>query len=274
MNVINMYSSELLLPPELKLDDSSILYKIDFVQYVDFLFKIAYKSYKTNREYLKMCKNANILNDNIQYILQTRVFLTTIENCLKRLDDSIIYIRKFYDRIKCDENNISYVDFVEYHTDMFNYKLSTIKDLSHKLVLHIYAETTKDNKYEWDVVEKCIKKYGNNELLDLYNEAFPLFSYVTTKRHSSAHDGKTDIKELYDLGFIESARMYCKEKPDLNHDDVERMSVNLRLTKGHEHLANLVNVRNNLLRFLCRYYHCLYQHYYDTTLNQPIPNMD
>lgn len=269
-----MYSSDLLLPPELKLDDSSILYNIDFVQHVDFLFKLAYKSYEMNREYLKTGKNVSVLNDNIQYVLQTRVLMTTIEKCLKCLDDSIIYIRKFYNRTKCDENHISYVDFVEYHTDMFNYKLSTIKDLSHKLVLHIYAEKTKDNKYEWKTVEKCIKKYGNNALLDLYNEAFPLFSYVTTKRHSSAHDGKTDIKELFDLGFIESARMYCKEKPDLNHDDVERMSANLRLTKGYEHLVNLVSVRNNLLRFLCRYYHSLYQCFYETTLNQPTPNMD
>ena len=262
-----MYSSDFLLPPELKLDDSNILYQIDFVQHVNLLFELAYKSFEKNRDYLRAGKDASVLNDNLQYIFQTRVLMTTIEGCLKCIDNSIIYIRKFYDRTKCDENNISYVDFVEYHTDMFNYKLSTIKDLSHKLVLHIYNEPTKE--YEWKIVKKCITRHGNQELLNLYDEAFTLFKHITAKRHSAAHDGKSNINELYDLDFIESARMYCKEKPDLDHDDVERLSVNLRLTKGHEHLVNLTSARNNLLRFLCRYYHCL-----NSTFSKAIKNLE
>lgn len=260
---------DLLLPQELKLDDKDVIWNVDFCRLAGDLFMPAYMSWKKHHDYLEHGKDASILRKNLQYVLQTNVLMNKIDGCFSNMDDAILYIRKFYDRAFFDKYSISYVDFVEYHTDMFNYKLCTIKDLSHKLILLVYGKDI--SIYNWKVTQSCLNEHGNHDMLSLYEEAMPLFSFIMNKRHSASHDGKSDISELYDLGFVENMRLYSKNNPNLNQNDVERESINLRLTKGHEHIANLVSLRNNVLRFLCRYYHYLYQHFYNTIMEQEEP---
>lgn len=264
--------NDIILPEELRLDDETVLTNVDFIQLLSDLFQMAYKSLETNKAYLNNGKDSKLLNDNIQYILQTNVLVNKIGGRLRHMDEAIIFIRDFYDRDFYDKRHISYVDFAEYHTDMFNSNVSTLKDLCHKLILNIYQKDV--NYYNWKPTKNCLQEKANKALLDLFEEAKPLFSYVIDNRNSAEHDGKSDIKKLFDLTFIESMRLFSKKNPNLDHDLVERMSVNLRLTKGWDHLKELVSIRNNLLRFLCRYYHCLYQPFYDTVMSQKEPDMN
>ena len=194
------------------------VYKNEFYIMFAYLFS-AVKLENTND--LDTTESDDLLEDR-KFISNLHRILTGIDNCLRTIDISCLFVRRFYGKKYFESKDISATDYIKYHYDMIYYKSATLKDLYFKLINHLYQLGLNKKECNWDNINNHKSDINNHNLFKIlefnYNS---LKGIIEKKRNESAHEGiishhTLKEAELYEPLIISSSlRKYCGEPTTL-----------------------------------------------------------
>ena len=186
------------------------------------------------------------------YVITTRTYADNILSCIQSMDIAIISIKDLYDRNTYDRYQISFVNFAEYHHEIFNNKVSTIRDIILRLIKHLYCLQIDKATYE-NVFEK--NPYMQNEpVFETYYKLRKIYNQCKESRNKANHEGDFTIKELGELNIFESTRVFGKQSPYYELMNVERNSAILRIQETSRLLTKMYKLRNSLLGVVFEFY--------------------
>lgn len=202
------------------------VYKNEF--YIMFVY--LYSAVKTKNTSNSNTEDSEGLLEDEKFISNLHRILTGIDNCLRTIDISCLFIRRFYGKKYFESKEISATDYIKYHYDMICYKSATLKDLYFKLVNHLYKLGLGKKECSWDNISKYKSDINNSNLFKILEFNYDsLKSIIEKKRNESAHEGIINhhtLKEaeLYEPLIISSSlRKHCGEPTTLikTHYDIE-----------------------------------------------------
>lgn len=186
------------------------------------------------------------------YVIKTRAYADNILSCIQSMDIAIISIKDLYDRNTYDRYQISFVDFAEYHYELFNNKVSTIRDVILRFIKHLYCLKIDEATYNNVFIEN--PNMQNEPILETYKKLRKIYKQCKDFRNKANHEGDFRIDELGELNIFESTRIFGKRSPYYTKMDVERNSAILRIQETSNLLTKMYKLRNDLLGVVFEFY--------------------
>lgn len=175
----------------------------------------AFAKEKVNRQ---KAKKPELLQEDEKFITTLLNIMTGIDNCLKAIDFSCLFMRRFYGKKYYEDKGIGNTDYIKYHFDMICYKTSTLKDLYFKLINCLYSLGLSNKNCCWDEIKSRKSKIANANLFKILDFNFvSLRNIIEKKRNESAHEGIINLFPLKDAEIYEpliispSFKKYCGE---------------------------------------------------------------
>ena len=191
-------------------------------------------------------------NECEDYVITTRTYADNILSCIQSMDIAIISIKDLYDRSTYDRYQISFVNFTEYHYEIFNNKVSTIRDVILRLIKHLYCLQIDKATYDNIFIKNPHMK--NEPVFDTYDKLRKIYNQCKDSRNKANHEGDFRIEELGELNIFESTRVFGKQSPYYEAMEVERNSAILRIRESSKLLSKMYRLRNNLLGVIFEFY--------------------
>lgn len=202
------------------------VYKNEFYIMFAYIYSVVKPKNTSNSE---TDESEELLEDE-KFIANLHRILTGIDNCLRTIDISCLFIRRFYGKKYFESKEISVTDYLKYHYDMICYKSATLKDLYFKLINHLYILGISKKECNWDNISKHKSDINNPNLFKILEFNYDsLKSIIERKRNESAHEGIINHhtlkeSELYEPLIISaSLKKHCGEPTTLikTHYDIE-----------------------------------------------------
>lgn len=164
----------------------------------------------------------HISTEEISFLKKLYKILIGIDNCLKTIDTSCLFLKRFYGKKYYESKSISVIDYMTYHYDMICYKTATLKDLYFKLINHLYSLGLNKKECTWKNINSQKARINNPVIFKILESNYNcLKNIIETKRNNSAHEGDmNEIKlvkmELYDFLISSNIKMGLEELSTLD----------------------------------------------------------
>ena len=157
------------------------------------------------------------------HILQVFEIITKILSCFKCIDHACNFIKCRPTVKELDKNEeMTVIDYYNYHYDVVIHKLSTIRDLSFKLINQVFNLKLKDRDCNWKSIsrkEDLISPAGVLSIQALY---YHLMKEIEEERNESSHNGAVEIR-IFDyidcLVRVSQLKRLEQIPSDMNLDD-------------------------------------------------------
>lgn len=132
--------------------------------------------------------------DSDQYALDVFDLLNRIDNCLGSIYKAKGFISRRPSVKELDENDqMTITEYYMYHYDMVIHKLSTIRDLSCKLINVVFKLGIEDKKCGWNSISKEKDRIGVPVILNLQQLYYIYLERIKQERNASTHSGIIDL---------------------------------------------------------------------------------
>lgn len=129
------------------------------------------------------------------HIIQVFEIITRILSCFKCIDHACNFIKRRPTVKELDKNEeMTIVDYYNYHYDVVIHKLSTIRDLSFKLINQVFDLKLKDRDCNWNNISKKEDSITITGVLDIQALYHHLMKVIEDERNESSHNGAVEIK--------------------------------------------------------------------------------
>lgn len=136
-------------------------------------------------------------------IIRVYGIINRILSCYTSINQASNFIKRRPTIRELDKNEeMTIVDYYNYHYDVIVHKLSTIRDLSFKLINKIYSLQLKDRNCNWNIIWKKRNLISVPGILDILSLLFYLMDEVQMDRNESSHNGSIVIGILKDIDGV------------------------------------------------------------------------
>lgn len=136
-------------------------------------------------------------------IIRVYGIINKILSCYTSINQASNFIKRRPTIRELDKNEeMTIVDYYNYHYDVIVHKLSTIRDLSFKLINKIYSLQLKDRNCNWNNIWKKRNLISVPGILDILYLLFYLMDEVQMDRNESSHNGSIVIGILKDIDGV------------------------------------------------------------------------
>lgn len=182
------------------------------------------------------------------YILCFYQIINKIHSCYRCIDQACNFIKRRPTVKELDKNEeMTIIDYYNYHYDVIIHKLTTIKDLSFKLINKVFDLKLKDKDCTWKGISSKKDMITIPGVLDIQTLHYHLMNEIILNRNESSHNGSVDIKLFRNIhGLVQISqwkRLELLSEDVIGSDPMEKGSYYdylLRLEKK-ELLRNIKN---------------------------------
>ena len=129
------------------------------------------------------------------YILCFYQIINKIHSCYRCIDQACNFIKRRPTVKELDKNEeMTIIDYYNYHYDVIIHKLTTIKDLSFKLINKVFDLKLKDKDCTWKGISSKKDMITIPGVLDIQTLHYHLMNEIILNRNESSHNGFVDIK--------------------------------------------------------------------------------
>ena len=133
-----------------------------------------------------------------------------VYSIISKIGSCYTCINQAYNFIKCrptitelDNNEeMTVIDYYNYHYDVIIHKLSTIRDLSIKLINIVFELKLSDRNCNWDNLLKKREMISIPGVLDIQALFFYLMEEIKLDRNESSHNGAVEIRLFRDIDVL------------------------------------------------------------------------
>ena len=144
--------------------------------------------------YSSIQKKGRPKKDSDQYVIDVFKLLNRIDNCLGSIYKAKGFISRRPSVKELDENDqMTITDYYYYHYDMVIHKLSTIRDLSYKLMNVVFKLGIEDKKCSWNSISKKKDKITIPGIMNLQQLYYIYLERIERERNDSTHSGIIDL---------------------------------------------------------------------------------
>lgn len=160
------------------------------------------------------------LNKNNHYLLSqegkyaNKVFslyskITEIKEDLRKIE---VFLRRFPLKKFYEENEISHLDYIKYHTEVFYHKSNTLLDLFKLMTNEVYELGYSEKKCTWGnlIKSEIVKESLSIKVIEYYHKSF---EHIIEARNLNTHRG---IFKDSEKDYIESPMMIYKNSEKFN----------------------------------------------------------
>ena len=132
--------------------------------------------------------------DSDQYVIDVFDLLNRIDNCLGSIYKAKGFISRRPSVKELDDNDqMTITEYYMYHYDMVIHKLSTIRDLSYKLMNVVFKLGIEDKKCGWNSISKEKDRIGIPIIMNLQQLYYIYLERIELERNTSTHAGIIDL---------------------------------------------------------------------------------
>lgn len=129
------------------------------------------------------------------YILRLYQIISKILFCYKCINQACNFIKRRPSVKELDKNEeMTIIDYYNYHYDVIIHKLTTIRDLSFKLMNKVFDLKFKDKDCTWKGISRKKDMITIPGVLDIQALHYNLMNEIIVDRNESSHNGSVDIK--------------------------------------------------------------------------------
>ena len=135
------------------------------------------------------------------------------------------------------------IDYYYYHYDVVIHKLSTIRDLSYRLINVVFRLGINDRNCGWDSILKKKDKIALPGIMNLQQLYYKLLEKIEYERNESTHSGNLDLSFMREIDLLVSMSQMIRLKfiPMDEWDPMAKGSYNeYRLRKCKKELIKLI----------------------------------
>ena len=188
------------------------------------------------------------------YEIRVYLIISKILSCYERINQAYNFINKRPTIKELDKNEeMTIIDYYNYHYDVVIHKLSTIRDLSFKLINEVFDLKLKDRDCDWKHIKKNerITVPGVRCIQELY---YYLTTDIESNRNESTHNGPFEFKIFEHIdGAVKLSQFKRLEKVSkdiLDFDPMAKGTYNdLLLRMKKKELLDLINKEKALSLF-------------------------
>ena len=134
------------------------------------------------------------------YILRFYQIINKIHSCYKCINQACNFIKCRPTIKELDKNEeMTIIDYYNYHYDVVIHKLTTIKDLSFKLINKVFDLKLEDKNCSWNGIRNKKDLITIPGVLDIHTLHYNLMNEIIFDRNESSHNGYVDIKMFRNL---------------------------------------------------------------------------
>ena len=180
------------------------------------------KEIHNHPEYNLNKNNHNLLSHEGKYA--NKVFsiyskITEVKEDLRKIE---IFLRRFPLKKFYEENEISHLDYIKYHTEVFYHKSNTLLDLFKLMVNEVYELGYSEKKCTWGnlIKSEIVKETLSIKVIEFYHKSF---KHIIEARNFNTHRGIFKDSEKDD---IQSSMIIYKNSEKFNieiGDDFRKM---------------------------------------------------
>ena len=195
-------------------------------------------------------KNGRKRKDSDKYILDTFNILNRIDYCFNTINRAKTFISR-RPSIKELDNNVqmTVIDYYYYHYDVVIHKLSTIRDLSYRLINVVFRLGINDRNCGWDSILKKKDEIALPGIMNLQQLYYKLLEKIEYERNESTHSGNIDLSFMREIDLLVSMSQMIRLKfiPMDEWDPMAKGSYNeYRLRKCKKELIKLIFHSSNM----------------------------
>ena len=157
------------------------------------------------------------------HLIQVFEVVRKILTCFKTIDQACNFIKRRPSVKELDKNEeMTVIDYYNYHYDVVIHKLSTIRDLSFKLINQVYNLKLKDRDCNWKNVSRKENLITPTGVLSIQVLYYHLMKDIEEERHESSHNGAVEIRifnYIDCLVWVSQLKRLDKIPSDMNLDD-------------------------------------------------------
>ena len=136
-------------------------------------------------------------------IIRVYCIINKILSCYLSVNQASNFIKRRPTIRELDNNEeMTVIDYYNYHYDVIVHKLATIRDLSFKLINKIYGLRLNDRSCNWDNIWKRRDLISVPGILDIQTLLYNFMEEVQRDRNESSHNGFIDINIFKDIDGI------------------------------------------------------------------------
>ena len=194
-------------------------------------------------------KEARPRKDSDQYALDVFDLLNRIDNCLGSIYKAKGFISRRPSVKELDDNDqMTITEYYMYHYDMVIHKLSTIRDLSYKLMNVVFRLGIEDKKCGWNSISKEKDRIGIPVIMNLQQLYYIYLERIELERNASTHSGIIDLIFMREVDFNVSVSQMIRlyNIPTDGWDPMTKGSYNERqLSKCKKRLLERIDIYLN-----------------------------
>lgn len=157
------------------------------------------------------------------HVIQVFENITNIHSCFKCINQACNFIKRRPTVKELDENEeMTVIDYYNYHYDVVIHKLSTIRDLSFKLINQVFCLKLKDKECNWNSIIRKKDLITIDGVLSIEKLYYNLMKEIEDERNRSSHDGVIEIR-IFDyidcLVRISQLKRLKKIPPNMDIED-------------------------------------------------------
>ncbi len=170
---------------------------------------------------LQNSQTTGVKTEEEMQIIRVYGIINKILSCYKSINQASNFIKRRPTITELDNNQeMTVIDYYNYHYDVIVHKLSTIRDLSFKLINKIYSLQLKDRNCNWDNIWKKRDLISVTGIFDIQTLFYNFMGEVQRDRNESSHNGSIDIRSFKDIdGFVQMSQW--KRMGKLTEDVIE-----------------------------------------------------
>ena len=129
------------------------------------------------------------------YLLRFSQIINKIYSCYRCINQACNFIKCRPTVKELDKNEeMTIIDYYNYHYDVIIHKLTTIRDLSFKLINKVFDLKLKDKDCTWKGINSKKDMITIPGVLDIQALHYNLMTEIILDRNESSHNGAVDIK--------------------------------------------------------------------------------
>ena len=177
-----------------------------------------------------------------KYVLEIFDILNRIDNCFITINRAKGFISCRPCTKRLDKNNqMTIIDYYLYHYDIVIHKVSTIRDLSYKLINVVFNLNIEDEKCGWNSILKHKDTIAIPGIMNLQQLYFKMLEKVENERNKSTHSGIIELPFLKDIAILTSMSQMKRLNTIPYSDPMAKGSYNeYLLLKKKKELINLI----------------------------------
>lgn len=154
---------------------------------------------------LQNSQTTGVKTEEEMQIIRVYGIINKILSCYKSINQASNFIKRRPSITELDNNEeMTVIDYYNYHYDVIVHKLVTIRDLSFKLINKIYDLQLKDKSCNWDNIWKKRDLISVPGIFDIQTLLYNFMGEVQRDRNESSHNGSIDIRTFKDIdGFVQ-----------------------------------------------------------------------